>query len=371
MKVEEEPRKVGGIYVHIPFCHQACSYCDFNFSVQKKYIPNFIHSILHEIELRKFFFQQKESIQTLYFGGGTPSILKTKDLETIFQKILDSFPNMDLKEVTIEANPEDISKEKLSFWKELGINRISLGVQSIHSEELKFMKRNHTVEQIFKALELIQNSDISNYSVDVIYGIPNGNLNNLEQTFNKLIEFHPTHFSCYALTIEPKTLLDYQLKKNHFSIHEENYLIEYEFIVELLKSKEFIRYELSNFAKQGFESKHNSSYWKHEPYLGLGPSAHSFYDKTRSSNIANLHIYEEKIQMNEIPIDLKEELQENQLELERLMFEIRQNKGLEKVNCELFEKWGREGLVQLVEGKFFFTNKGLMLSDSLILQLIE
>ncbi len=370
MKVEEEPRKIGGIYVHIPFCHQACSYCDFYFSVQKKYIPNFIHSILHEIELRKYFFQEKESIQTLYFGGGTPSILENKDLEIIFQKILEYFPNMDLKEVTIEANPEDITKEKLSFWKKLGINRISLGVQSIHEEELKFMRRNHTVEQIFKALESIQNSEISNYTVDVIYGIPNGNLNKLEQTLNKLIQFQPTHFSCYALTIEPKTLLDYQLKKNQFTIHEESYLMEYEFIVDFLKSNGYLRYELSNFAKYGFESKHNSSYWRHNPYLGLGPSAHSFYGKTRSANISNLHIYNEKIQKNEIPLEMIEELEDKQLAIEELMFQIRQNKGIKNMNHEWFEEWEIEGWIYLEGNKIFFTNKGLMLSDSLILQLI-
>ncbi len=372
MKVGEDPKKTAGIYVHIPFCHKACSYCDFYFSVQKKYIPTFIDAILKEIELRKDFFQNQEIIQTLYLGGGTPSILHLSHLNKIYSRILNNFKNLKLQEVTIEANPEDITLEKLHFWQAIGINRISLGVQSIHEEELQFMKRNHTNNQTLQALELINKSDINNFNIDIIYGLPNSSISKLEKTLQTLITFNPTHFSCYALTIEPNTLLNHQYQKKQFHIIEEHYLQQYDFIVKYLDSYGYHRYELSNFAKTGYISLHNSSYWKHNPYLGLGPSAHSLYDKQRSANIANLHQYSEKLHSNELPIAFYEKLNSEQIHIEEIMFAIRQNLGIKVHDLpeNLLLDWYKKEYIYLENNKIFFTNKGLMLSDSLILYLI-
>lgn len=371
MKEEEEPKNGVGIYVHIPFCHQACSYCDFYFSVQKKYVPIFIQAILKEIELRKDFFKNQKKIRTLYFGGGTPSILAPEDLEVIYSKIVNTFQNIEIQEFTLEANPEDVTKEKLKFWKELGINRISLGVQSIHEDELKFMRRNHTPEQIFNALENIKESEIENFTVDVIYGIPIGSVQKLEKTLQKLIIYEPKHFSCYALTVEPKTLLDYQFKKKQWFIEDDHYVKEYEYLVKYLQDTGYFRYEISNFSKQGYVSVHNTSYWQHVPYLGLGPSAHSFDGKKRSSNIANLHKYEDKLSHQELPTNFEEVLTEEQIQLEQLMFKIRQNQGIEihYFNHSILEDWEKNDWIYREVEKIFFTNKGLMLSDSLILQI--
>ena len=372
MKAEEEPNSFGGIYIHVPFCHRACSYCDFYFSVQKKYIPHFLTALLKEIKIQKNFFKKGEKIRTLYLGGGTPSILSINDLELLFKTIHQNFVNLDLKEITIEANPEDITQEKLCFWSELGINRISLGVQSVHEEELLFMKRNHSVSQVFHAMELIKSSGIKNYSVDIIYGIPNSNLKKLEATLNQLINFEPTHFSCYALTIEKKTLLDYQWKKGFFDVEEEKYLTEYHFIVEYLIERGYLRYELSNFCLPNYQAIHNSAYWKHSPYLGLGPSAHSFDGYARYSNISNLHKYAEKILQNEKPISFYEILTLEQIQIEKLMFKIRQNLGIDinEIQPKIIEDWKKHFYIEEKENKVFFTNKGLMLSDSLILQLV-
>jgi oxygen-independent coproporphyrinogen-3 oxidase len=371
MKGEEEPNIYGGIYVHIPFCHQACSYCDFYFSTLKKYIPKFLQALLTEIDLKKDFFCNHEPIFTLYFGGGTPSLLANRDLEIIVQKIYKNFANLRLQEVTIEANPEDVTQEKLRFWSDLGFNRISLGVQSLHENELKFMKRNHTFQQVYHALELLQNSNFQNFSVDVIYGLPNSSCKTLEFTLKELLTFKPSHFSCYALTIENKTLLNYQKQKQLFELDEEQYVQQYDFLVQYLENFGYKRYELSNFSLVGKISVHNSLYWKHFPYLGLGPSAHSFYPNVRSSNIANTHIYAEKLNNHEVPVHCKEELSKEQIALEKLMFQVRQNVGLnsQKIDKNLKEIWLKNCWIYEREKKIYFTNQGLMLSDYLILQL--
>lgn len=372
MKEEGEVKNFAGIYVHIPFCHQACSYCDFYFSVHTKHLPIFIQAILKEIELKKDFFCNQEKIRTLYFGGGTPSLLTPNDLQLIYTKIINTFQNIEIEEFTIEVNPEDVTKENLKCWKALGVNRISLGVQSIHEEELTFMKRNHTSQQIFEALDYIKESGIENFTVDVIYGIPIGSVPKLKKTLQKLLIYEPKHFSCYALTVEPKTLLDYQLKKKQWVIEDDNYVKEYEFLVNFLQDNGYFRYEISNFSKKGYESRHNASYWRHVPYLGLGPSAHSFDGKKRSSNIANLHRYEEKLSHQELPTNFEETLSKEQIQLEQLMFKIRQNQGIEihYFNRSMLEDWLKKDWIYREEEKIFFTNKGLMLSDSLILQII-
>jgi len=278
---------MAGIYIHIPFCHRACSYCDFHFSTSQKNKKDILSALIQEMQLRKNFFNT-EDIETLYIGGGTPSILEPQEINELIDNTTNIFRVKNSSEITIEANPEDITKENAEYWHKCGINRISLGIQSLDEKSLQFLNRMHSKETALNSIEILRDAGFKNISVDVITGIPNLENKKLIENLELLIEKKPEHFSVYSLTIENKTLLGYKSRLGKLIINEDHSADQYVMASKLLKDNSYFAYEVSNFASGvDYISKHNSSYWRMKPYLGIGPSAHSFDGKNRFRNHAN------------------------------------------------------------------------------------
>ncbi len=316
---------MAGIYIHIPFCKKACHYCNFHFSTSKKSIPQLINAIAREAEIQKRFIN--ETIETIYFGGGTPSILETKEIDKILSAIHKNYSVAPNAEITLEANPDDVSEKNLLAWKSIGINRISLGIQSFVEEELVWMNRSHNASQALKSVELIQEY-FNNYSVDLIFGSPILTKELWIKNIHQALTFQPPHLSCYALTIEEKTVFgNWLVNKKMDAINQEQQAEQFEILMHELESHGYHHYEISNYAKPGFESKHNSSYWQGKTYLGLGPSAHSYNGKSRFWNVANNAMYISGIE-NTTCITEVENLSLEQQFNEYVMISLRTSTGI-------------------------------------------
>ena len=273
-----------GIYIHIPFCQQACHYCDFHFSTLLKYKEPFVKALIKEIELSPELTGQE--ITTLYFGGGTPSVLSESELTEILTAIKGKVKFSESIEITLECNPEDISESRLQFYKALGVNRLSLGVQSFHEKLLQLSNRAHSSEQSLTSVRLIKKAGFVNFSADLIYGLPQSNLHILKSDLKTLTEMGVPHISVYGMTFEQGTVFGKWLKKGKIQGVEEDLEAEmFEYIMDYLDEKGYVQYEISNFGKPEFFSRHNSSYWWGKPYLGLGPGAHSFDGVSRSKSV--------------------------------------------------------------------------------------
>ncbi len=283
---------MAGIYIHIPFCKQKCSYCDFHFSTTfQSYRNEMIESILIEIQKRSKYLIGKE-IETIYFGGGTPSLLTTEELDSILLTIQNYFKISKFPEITLEANPDDISKKQLMDWKKSGVNRLSIGLQSFREEDLKWMNRAHTSEESLNCVALAKEVGFDNISVDLIYGLPNFTIEEWKKNIQTVIDFEIQHISAYCLTVENKTALSKWVANNKIiPANEEEQSEQFEILVSELEKVGIEQYEISNFSKLNSESKHNSNYWKGKHYLGIGPSAHSFNGISRSWNISNNRQY--------------------------------------------------------------------------------
>ncbi|HIP36310.1 MAG TPA: radical SAM family heme chaperone HemW [Crocinitomix sp.] len=282
---------MAGIYIHIPYCKQKCNYCDFHFSTQTKSVYNMVKAICKEIILKKHYLQTSE-IETIYFGGGTPSFLTNKNLQLIIETIKQNFKLHKNIEFTIECNPDDLDKEKLIFLKSMGVNRLSIGIQSFNEFQLKFMNRAHNAQEALNSVKMAQQLEFNNITIDLIYGLPNTNLTYWKNQVKKAVELNVDHISAYCLTIEPKTAFGNWHKMGKFSpINDEVSLLQFQYLIDELKKKGFEQYEISNFARNNAFSKHNSAYWQGKHYVGIGPSAHSFNGKERQWNIANNYKY--------------------------------------------------------------------------------
>lgn len=376
---------MSGIYIHIPFCKQACSYCDFYFVTKTDKQSAFVDALISEIHNYKETEYTSESIETIYFGGGTPSLLKVSQIDRILSTIKDTF-TYDLKEVTIELNPDDVTKEYLAGLKEIGVNRVSMGVQTFDEDLLRFMNRTHNADEALKCLELLRDSKINVYTTDLIYGNPGQSLEMLSNDLDTLLQFKPPHVSAYSLTIEPKTRLGKQVELGRL-IPPEDDLVErhFELVEEKLLAKGIKRYEVSNFAKPGSEALHNSNYWEHKNYLGFGPGAHSFWwnngkeKAARWQNEANLNSYID--QPYNSPHDL-EYLDLHALAEERLMLALRTRKGISieelssNYNYSFSEKQHNYVLQKVNEKKLELdqtlrlTPAGLKIADAITLDLI-
>lgn len=335
---------MAGIYIHIPFCKSACHYCNFHFSTQTKYIDDFTNALLKEIPLQKDYLQAP--IETLYFGGGTPSLLTVKTIEKIVAGVQANFTLAPTIEFTIEANPDDITLEKAMDWKAIGINRLSIGIQSFQPHSLAWMNRAHSVAQSHEALSNVQRAGFDNISTDLIYGTPHLSDADLLDDIKWLKHYGIPHISCYALTVEEKTALHYLIAKQQMEgINTEQQARHFEIIVNELTKSNFEHYEISNFAQPGLRSKHNSNYWKGIPYLGLGPSAHSFNKVSRQWNISNNHLYMQSISLGTLPIEVEKLDLVTQFN-EYLMISLRLTEGfsLQYIN----EQFG-EGYLQHTE----------------------
>ena len=316
---------MAGIYIHIPFCKKACHYCNFHFSTQTQYIQEFTHSLVEEIKLQKNYLTAP--IETLYFGGGTPSLLKKQELAMIIEAIQANFDLAPHFEFTIEANPDDINEQLASDWLTLGVNRLSIGIQSFQAASLAWMNRAHTVEQSHEAIKIVQAAGFKDISADLIYGTPHLSDENLMADIATLIQYKVNHISCYALTVEEKTALFSMIAKKQIEdIDTTKQARQFDIIVNALTSAGFEHYEISNFAMPGARSKHNSNYWNQVPYLGLGPAAHSFNGDQRQWNIANNSLYFQSIKNKLVPFEL-ENLSLDQKFNEYMMISLRKSEG--------------------------------------------
>ena len=289
---------MSGIYIHIPYCKQACHYCNYHFSTSLNNKESVINSMLKEIEIKSV--GSNDLIQTIYFGGGTPSFFATKEINKIINSIFEKFQISENPEITLEANPDDLSKAKLIELSQSYINRLSIGVQSFNDDELKLMNRSHNSND---AKTCINNAlkYYDNISIDLIFGMPNSNLKTWESNLNYVTSWNLNHMSAYALTVEPKTALESFVKKNIIKPLNEDLVFEqHEFMCNKMSKHEYVNYELSSFAKKGYFSRNNSAYWLRKKYIGIGPSAHSFDGSYRSWNVSNNSLYIKDISENKM-----------------------------------------------------------------------
>ena len=295
---------MAGIYLHIPFCKKACHYCNFHFSTQTADMQVFVDTLIQEIALQKSYI--KEPIETIYFGGGTPSLLEEAQLKEILAAIDAHFEKADVIECTLEANPDDMHPSKIAAWKKIGINRLSIGIQSFQASALTWMNRAHTVEQSHAAIQMALDAGIDNLSIDLIYGTPSLSDQALMADLDWIAHYQIKHVSCYALTVEDKTALKKSIEKGQIeNIDSEKQARHFEIVCARLKTMGLEHYEISNFAKPGFRSQHNSHYWSGETYLGLGPSAHSFNTISRQWNIANNALYIKSIAQGQLNFEIE------------------------------------------------------------------
>ncbi|KUF44352.1 radical SAM family heme chaperone HemW [Myroides marinus] len=296
---------MAGIYIHIPFCKQACHYCDFHFSTSLKKKEEMLDSIKRELFLRKDELEG-EIIETIYFGGGTPSILEVDEINAMIQSVYDLFEVIDAPEITLEANPDDLDSATLHKLAESRVNRLSIGIQSFEEADLKMMNRAHNSTEAIQCLE-IATTLFDNISIDLIYGIPNMSNERWLSNVQRILDLGIPHISCYALTVEERTALNKLIKKGVIPSPEEEVAHQhFMLLIETLRANGYIHYELSNFAKPGYYSKNNSAYWLGKKYLGIGPSAHSFDGVHRSWNIANNSLYIKDIAEDKLPLEIEE-----------------------------------------------------------------
>ena len=301
---------MAGLYIHIPFCKQACHYCNFHFSTSLRYKEQMISAITNEIKYRHKYLS-KSVLGSVYFGGGTPSLLDEKDFDLLFNSIHKYFTLAPDVEITLEANPDDINIEKLSIWKKKGINRLSIGIQSFSDKDLVYMNRAHNAQEAQNCILMATDAGFENLTVDLIYGSPTTSDEIWRENVKRLFDLNIPHLSCYALTVEPKTALDYKISKNILPpVAEEQSARQFELLMQWMSENSYIHYETSNFAKDGYFAKHNTAYWQGSQYLGVGPSAHSFNGDSRQWNIANNAKY-----MACLEKDIKQEGQVNSLEM--------------------------------------------------------
>lgn len=365
---------MAGVYIHIPFCKQQCSYCDFHFSTTySDYRERMISMICKELVLRADYLENKP-VETIYFGGGTPSLLAPEELRRMLKAIYDLFTVQDEVEITLEANPDDMSEESISSWKEAGINRLSIGLQSFRESDLTWMNRAHTLEEAMQCVELAQRVGFENITVDLIYGLPNLSLDEWGAHIDQVCEWNVPHLSAYCLTVEEKTALHHQVTRGKIKPGTESeQSLQFMELVRRLAQKGYEQYEVSNFGKSGFESKHNSNYWKGEWYLGVGPSAHSFNGTSRSWNVANNRRYMDALSDGTSFQEIEELTAENQFN-ELLLTGLRTIYGVSldalsaiHVLPEDFmsrvAEFTNEGWVTLESNSIFTTHEGKLRAD--------
>lgn len=366
---------MAGIYLHIPFCKQACYYCDFHFSTNIDLQEKMIEALLSEITIQSNYLG-KEILSTIYFGGGTPSLLSPKQLDNLLDKVHTTFKVSEDIEITLEANPDDLSVEKLNSLKSLGINRLSIGLQSFSAPHLSYLNRIHTSKESLQCIAEAQNAGFENISIDLIYGIPANNHDVWRNDIETAISLGVEHISAYCLTIEDSTVFGNWLKKGKIKAVEDDFSAEqFEIMIEKLEIVGYEQYEVSNFAKPDMYSKHNSSYWQQIPYLGIGPGAHSFNGSFRQYNISNNPKYIKSINEGAIPYTT-DPLTKNDFINERILISLRTKWGLDvkKLKNELkydllkertayLQQLEENGLVTLNNSILTLTTKGKLLAD--------
>lgn len=357
---------MAGIYLHIPFCTQACHYCNFYFVNTQAQKQELVSAISQELIDRKEELKG-ETLETIYFGGGTPSLLEQKELELLLNTISKNYSIAPQIEFTFESNPEDLSVEKIKLLKAAGVNRLSIGVQSFHDDDLKAMNRVHNSKEAINCIELSLNY-IENISIDLMFNLPNQTLIAWEKNLEQAIFLNPKHISCYNLTIEEKTKLDRLIKdKKVEKPCEDESVIQFEKTIEVLSQHGFEPYEISNYAKKGFEARHNTNYWFGAKYIGLGPSAHSFDGKNRRWNVSNLNKYLKNCPSKEDYFEIENLSVDNQYN-EFVLTRLRTKWGipieeLTKRFGTFYAQYLNEQIRNMIEQKLIFIdNKHIILS---------
>lgn len=367
---------MAGIYIHIPFCKKACHYCNFHFSTSTKQIEPLVDCLIKEIGLRKDY--TNETIETIYFGGGTPSILSTVQIQKILLTVKEHYTVSNDAEITLESNPDDITADKLQQWKAMGINRLSIGIQSFREEDLLWMNRAHNASQAYNCIKLAQEAGLNNITIDLIYGVPNLSDEHWKENINTALSLNIPHLSCYALTVEPKTALDKLIQnKKKEAIDTDKQATHFLILMEALKNAGFEHYEISNFAIPGYRSKHNSSYWQGKHYIGIGPSAHSFNGNSRQWNIANNTLYTQSISNSILPseieiLTLQQQFNEYVMTALRTIDGIDLNYLTERYGNDKFlhtkreiNKWIIQGLALVSEKNIKLTPSGKLMADGI------
>ena len=370
---------MSGIYIHIPFCKKACNYCNFHFSTSMQLRRPMIDAIKKELEQRVFYLADS-TVQTIYFGGGTPSLLNSDELMEIWAVIEKNYKLDNDLEITLEANPDDLILEKLkSYRNDTIINRLSIGIQSFHDQDLIYMNRAHSVIEAKECIVNALNLGFQQMSIDLIYGTPTMDDEQWHENLITAFAYGVPHISCYALTVEPKTVLQHLIVKGKAQeINEEHTARQFEILLKEALNQGYEQYEISNFCRPPHYARHNSAYWHGEHYLGIGPSAHSFNGKSRQWNIANNAKYVKAIADNEKAFELEQLTPEEQFN-EYILTSLRTKWGVdltllrnkwgeeaEKRFCTNIQNYLKQDYLVEVETKFVLTDKGKLLADSII-----
>lgn len=366
---------MSGIYIHIPFCRQACTYCDFHFSTSTQTFDAMIVSIEKELILRKNYLED-EVVQTIYFGGGTPSLIDTPLIKSLLDVVHREYNVNPDAEITLEANPDDLTEEKSEDLIQAGINRLSIGIQSFSDDDLKFMNRAHDSGQALSAVKNARQAGFKNISIDLIYGIQQSKAEQWEKNLDVTLNLGVEHLSCYALTIEPRTALaDMIRKKKAASPDDEKTALDFELLMKRAGEAGFEHYEISNFARDQKYSRHNTSYWQRKKYLGVGPSAHSYNGDSRQWNVSNNQQYIRSLKENIIPFEI-EELSESNKFNEYILTSLRTMWGIDislmekefghlrkKELLRQIQNFIKEGMIMSAGNNFVLTKEGKFFAD--------
>lgn len=351
---------MAGIYIHIPFCKQACFYCDFHFSTSLKKKDELIQALVKELEIRKDDLKT-ETIETIYFGGGTPSLLTIDELRFLINEVYKNYSVINHPEITLEANPDDLSNNLIIQLSKSPINRLSIGIQSFFEDDLKSMNRAHNSEEA-KACLQVATQYFDNITIDLIYGIPNMSQEKWNKNLETAFSYGVNHISSYALTVEPKTALDVFIKKGDYPPIDETLALEhFNHLIDKTKDQGFVHYEISNFGKPNYFSKHNTSYWQGKSYIGIGPSAHSFKRNQRSWNVSNNSKYIQSIQNNVLPNTIEELSMKDQYN-EYIMTGLRTIWGVSLNDIE--QNFGEDYLQRLKSSAEKFIERGLLVTST-------
>ncbi len=377
---------MAGIYIHIPFCRKACHYCNFHFSTSLAQKPAFLQALSTEIHLvaggTRFAgpggYLHDKPVETIYFGGGTPSLLEPEELHNIVRKLYTSFSITPDAELTLETNPDDITPARLLAWKASGINRLSVGVQSFLDTELQWMNRAHSAAQSLQALAWAHEAGFYNITIDLIYGTPSLSDEQWEATVRQAVGLNIPHLSCYALTVEPSTALHHLIRqKKSADVDPEKQARQFLLLMKLMEENGYEHYEISNFARTGMRSRHNTAYWQGKHYAGLGPSAHSFNGVSRQWNVANNAKYISSLQQGILPSETEVLTTTQQLN-EYIMTSLRTIEGLDLIHVDqafgpkalqhierTIGKYQRTGKISRENGALRLTPEGKLFADGI------
>jgi oxygen-independent coproporphyrinogen III oxidase len=346
-----------GVYFHIPYCKKACHYCNFHFSTSLQSKNGMVDALLKEIDITRG--KNRRIITSVYFGGGTPSVLLRKELRAIMEEVRKVFVFVPDAEFTFEVNPDDMNEMTVPFWKEQGFNRLSIGIQSFRDEDLVWMNRSHNASQALAGVELVRKAGFTNFSIDLIYGIPGLTDDAWIQNIEQALALEVPHLSAYALTVEPKTALNTMIEQGKKeAVDPELQARQFMILMDMMGKAGYEHYEISNFALPGFRSKHNSSYWQGIPYFGFGPGAHSYDGYTRYWNISNNARFIDSILSNNIIPFEKEDLTETQQVNEYIMTSLRTMEGISLTF--LSEKWGTDIANQIKTASYKYGSRGMV-----------